>query len=339
VRRALIVAAHLLLVGLIGYADLLGGPDFELRPLYLLPVVSAAWYGGRWLGVVVSIAATTALFFANDFIGAGIHKGIAIPLWNTTSRLTTYLVVSLLVAHIRTQAADLGVKTEALQRESARREEYIGLFVHELRHSAAAMSLVVASLASSERITPEDRAYLERMRAQASDLEALARQLLTIGPLESGSAELTRQEVDLRELARSVISSYPQAARIDLHVPAEPLRARGDPEALRRAVDNFVRNAFKYSEETSHVTVDVFERDGHIGIDVTDEGVGFEPQDAQLLFRKYGRLRRPETLRTEGAGLGLYLTRLIVEAHGGTVSATSPGPGKGARFGLLVPRA
>ncbi len=63
-RQALILLAHFAVVALIGLADYLSGPDIELRPLHLLPVVSAAWFGGRWAGIVVSVAATIALFFA-----------------------------------------------------------------------------------------------------------------------------------------------------------------------------------------------------------------------------------------------------------------------------------
>lgn len=333
------VLAHAAAIAIFYIGDVLSGPDYEMRPLYLLPIVSAAWIGGRWAGLLTSVVATTALFFANDFIGAAATKGVAVPLWNTVSRLASYVVVTLLVAYIRTQAVALRLKTEELQEESELREEYIGLFVHELRHSAAAMSLAVASLGSSKDLTPEEHSYLERLRTQAADLEQLARQLLTIGRLEGGNLELRRTALDLRDVARSVASSSPQADRIDLRIPGSPAPTRADRDELRRAVANIVRNALHYSPEGSRVTVEVFERDGHVGLDVTDQGIGFDPRDATLLFRKYVRLHKGSDARSDGAGLGLYLTRLVVEAHGGRVSASSDGPGRGARFGMLLPRA
>ena len=333
------VLAHAAAIVIIDVGDYLSGPDYEMRPLYLLPIVSAAWFGGRWAGLMASVAATTALFFANDVIGAALAKGLAVPLWNTMSRLASYVVVTLLVAYIRTQAAVLRRKTDELQSESILREEYIGLFVHELRHSAAAMSLAVASLAASQSISPDERAYLQRLRTNAADLEQLARQLLTIGRLEGGSPELRRTELDLREVVRAIAEASPQVDRIDVRVPAAPAPVRADRDELRRAIDNYVRNALQYSPAPSRVTVEVVESDGRVGLDVTDAGIGFDPRDATLLFRKYARLRRGTDSRSDGAGLGLYLTRLIVEAHGGTVSASSDGPGRGARFGMLLPRA
>ncbi len=337
-RGSLILLAHLAAVAVIGVGDYLSGPDFELRPLYLLAVLSAAWFGGRWIGVSVSLAATVALFLANDFIGAALTKGVAIPLYNSLSRLTTYVVVTLLVAYIRRQASALGARTEELRREAELREESIGFFVHELRHSAAAVSLAVASLASSKVLMPEDRSYLERLRAQASELEQVARQLLTIGPLEHARPTLDRRELDLRDIAGAVVAASPHADRIDLRVPADPARVQADEDRIRSAVANLVRNALQYSPASARVGVAVFEQDGHVGLDVTDAGVGIRAQDIPLLFRKYGRLGRDGDDRT-GLGLGLYLTRLIVEAHGGTVSASSRGVGQGAAFRILLPRA
>ncbi len=337
-RQAQMLAAHLAAVGIIGVGDYLSGPDFELRPLYLLAVVSAAWFGGRWIGVITSVAATGALFLANDFISAALNKGLIYPVYNSLSRLTTYLVVTFLVTHIRRQAAALQVRTEELRQESELREESIGFFVHELRHSAAAVSLAVASLASSKFVTPEERSYLDRLRAQAAELEQVAQQLLTIGPLERSRPSLDRHELDLREVAGAVVLASPYADRIDLRMPAAPAPVQADAAGIRSAVANLVRNALQYSPVSARVGVAVFEEDGRVGVDVTDSGIGFEPQDTALLFRKYGRLASESGDRT-GLGLGLYLTRLIVEAHGGTVSARSPGTGRGASFRILLPRA
>ena len=337
-RGALVVALHLGAVLVVGAADYLSGPDYELRPFYLFPVISAAWYGGWRLGLVISFAATVSLFLANDYLGTVLARGLVVPFWNTMSRVTIYGVVTVLTSQLRRQADRLRGQSEELRRGAASREEYIALFVHELRHSAAAMALASASLETSPRLAEDERSFVGRLRQQAIDLEQLAGQLLTIGPLEGGALALNLHPVDLSELARATVAGSTAPDRVDVEIPGHAVLVRADPEELRRAADNLLRNALIYSPAPSRVTVAVLERDERAGIEVRDRGIGFARADAGRLFQKYGRLASTARSGKGGAGLGLYLTRLIVEAHGGAVEAASPGPGGGARFAFLLPR-
>jgi len=338
-RLALLLAAHLAGVAVVGAADYVSGPDFDLRLLYLFPVVSAAWFGGRALGLAIAVATTLSLFLTNDYLSTAAIRGIAMPLWNTISRLAIYGVVTVLTSELRRQSDALRVQSEELRHEAELREEYIALFVHELRHSAAAMSLASASLASSPRLTAEERSFLGRLRQQAGDLEHLAGHLLAMGRLEGRARALNLVTVDLDELAAAAAAECAAPERVDVRPLGRPALVLADPEDLRRAFDNYLRNALKFSPQTSCVMLEVIERGALLGVEVSDRGAGFEPADARLLFRKYGRLRGSQTGGTDGAGLGLYLTRLIVEAHGGLVEASSPGRGAGARFRFLLPRA
>lgn len=334
-RTIVVVVVHVAALAVIGIADYVSGPDVELRPLYLVPVLTAAWYGGRVMGLLMAVAATISLMFANDYVGT-LLRGGAISVFNNGSRLLTYVIGALLATQLRNQADALTGKTQALLRESALREEYIALFVHELRHSAAAMSLAVATLSSSPRLVDDERAYLARLHEQARNLEQLATQLLAIGRIESG-LRLNIVDVDLRDIVTRVAAGSLEAERLDVRVPDKPARAQADPEELGRALDNYVRNALSYSPKESRVGVEVIRRDGHVGVEVSDTGIGFASEEVSQLFRKYGRLRGASS--REGAGLGLYLTKLIVEAHGGSVEAASDGLGAGARFRFLLPSA
>lgn len=337
-RWSLLVIAHLLAIGAVGVADYVSGPQYELRTFYLFPVMSAAWLGGRRLGLAVAAVATVSLFFANDYLGRAAVQGLEVPLWNTVSRFVLYSVVVLLTAQLRHQDDELRARRDELLREADLREGSIALFVHELRHSAASMALASASLESSPRLADDERSFVGRLRQQAGDLERVASGLLTIGRLESGSLALDLVPVDLGGLACDAAAASISPERIDVRRGAHPLAVRADPEHLRRALDNYIRNALAYSPSSSRVSVEVVERDGLAGIVVSDRGVGFDPRETDKLFRKYGRLAGPSE-RRDGAGLGLYLTRLIVEAHGGRVDARSEGRGAGARFGLYLPLA
>jgi signal transduction histidine kinase len=321
-------------VGLLDYAT---GPDFELRPFYLVPVMSAAWTLGRVPGIAIAALSTVSLFFANDYAGRAVTHGVALPLWNTTSRFVLYTVVVVLTAQLRRQSEQLKADRAALVREGELREGSIALFVHELRHSAASMALAASSLGSSPRLADDERSFVGRLRQQARDLERVASGLLTIGRIESGSLGLDLVPVDLEQLAREAADASSAPERIDLRQNADHVRVRADPEHLRRALDNYIRNALAFSATDARVTVEVIENDGLAGVVVRDRGIGFEPREAASLFRKYGRLAGSNG--RSGAGLGLYLTRLIVEAHGGHVDARSKGPGAGSAFAFYLPLA
>src|SRR5260370_34635621 len=105
------------------------------------------------------------------------------------------------------------------------------------------MSLAVASLTTSPQISQDDRAYLVRLQAQARDLEQLAGQLLAVGRLEGGELRLNLTDLDLRDLVATAVAASSEPERLAVRTATEPARARGDPEELGRALDNYIRNA------------------------------------------------------------------------------------------------
>ena len=336
-RPLALLALHVGAVLVVGIADYVSGPQYELRTFYLVPVMTAAWTGGRIVGLFIAALATTSLFLANDYVGLAALRGPQVALWNTLSRFVLYSVVVILTSRLRQQDDELRANRDELLREAELREGSIALFVHELRHSAASMALASASLETSPRLADDERSFVGRLRQQARDLEHVASGLLTIGRLESGTLALDLGRVELNALARDAVAASAAPERIDVRVAAAPVAVRADPEYLRRAMDNYIRNALAFSVPPSCVTVDVVERDGFGGVVVGDSGIGFDPHHTSRLFRKYGRLGGAD--RRDGAGLGLYLTRLIVEAHGGRVDAASDGPGMGSRFAFYLPLA
>ena len=123
--------------------------------------------------------------------------------------------------------------------------------------------------------------------------------------------------------------------RVDVPPDLPPLFA--DRDKFYQILVNLVNNAVKYSARGGTVTISAREQDGEIVFSVTDEGIGISPADMSHLFQKYRRVRTGTTQRVAGTGLGLYLTKRLVEAHGGRIWAESE-PGHGATFSFALPK-
>jgi signal transduction histidine kinase len=225
----------------------------------------------------------------------------------------------------------------ALELADRQREEFLALISHELRHPVAAIATIAESLADTPGLGARETRALEGLRAQARSLAWMAEEVLQVARMETGMLKPRLSRVDLGLLVGALLRQAPQAERLRLEAEAD-VHVDVDPELIGRAVDNLVRNALKYSPGGTEVTLGVRSDGEQAVLEVRDEGMGLRQEDIAQLFKKYGRLVPQKAGTMEGIGLGLYLTRLLVEAHGGTISATSAGLGKGATFTIRLPR-
>jgi signal transduction histidine kinase len=118
------------------------------------------------------------------------------------------------------------------------------------------------------------------------------------------------------------------------------IQATFDPEALAIVISNLIENAVKYTPKgTASVRVRLRLERGEAVLEVIDNGVGIAPADLEAIFKPFFRASHEVTRRTPGTGIGLFVAREIVHAHGGRLTAASPGPGKGSTFRLSLPGA
>jgi CheY-like chemotaxis protein len=147
--------------------------------------------------------------------------------------------------------------------------------------------------------------------------------------------------LDLRDLVRDTVRDIKATRPNDFRLtspelPEEPLLVDGDPVRLGQALVNLVDNAHRYAGPDATITVSLRHMDeGWAELAVADDGIGFDPTHASALFEPYMQDALPDS--TQGLGLGLVVVRSIVELHGGTATAQSEGPGKGACFYLRLP--
>ncbi len=215
-----------------------------------------------------------------------------------------------------------------LERESLAKSQILGTVTHELRTPLAGiMGCVERLLMHREKVGPlNDRQekYLGYIEEDSKILKALIDDLLDISRIEAGQIELSPTELDLpaemEHAIRSTASRFPEkrlAVSLNLCPGSKPLWT--DKLRLHQIVTNLLSNAYKYSSSEATITVTAEESCGFVQIDVSDTGMGISKTDLPRVFSKFFRADHSLTRKESGAGLGLYITRLLVEAQGGKI--------------------
>ncbi len=185
------------------------------------------------------------------------------------------------------------------------------------------------------------RSQLEHVRLSARRLTEMVDTLIHDAMSDALDIRIRPQPLELAALVDEAASANrPLAERkgqtIEVRGPGA-VAARGDHARLREAVDNLVSNAIKYSPPGTGIDISLERRHDGAAIRVKDQGAGLSPEDMARLFGRFQRLSAKPTGGESSTGLGLSIARRIVELHGGTIRATSDGPGTGATFEIVLP--
>ncbi len=241
----------------------------------------------------------------------------------------------------RPQGAVLSFSDITAQHElEEQREDILRAVSHDLRSPLAAIQGQAELLL--RRIDPSGPCGRERERVQSilsssQRMNGMIRDLVDAARSETGQLRLDRRPVDLRAfLAEIRMHQAPaDAGRIDVRVPEVLPLVWADPERLERILANLLTNAVKYSQPGTPVTVSAERRGDEVVTSVADRGPGIPAEELPRLFQRYYRARR-EREAGAGLGLGLYITRRLVEAHGGHIWAESE-LGRGSTFSFSLP--
>ncbi len=222
------------------------------------------------------------------------------------------------------------------------RQDILRAISHDLR---SPLSAILGQAQLLTRLL--EKADLERERASADAIATSARRmnamiqdLVDAARLESGQLRLNLQAVGLSSLVSDLLRRLEPAmetGRIRAEIAEDLPPVHADPDRLERILTNLLSNALKYSPPGTEVTVTAQQRNGEIVTSVLDQGPGIPREDLPRLFQRYGRTTAAET-RREGLGLGLYITRKLVEAHGGRIWVESR-VGVGSTFSFSLPAA
>ena len=210
------------------------------------------------------------------------------------------------------------------------REELIFMISHDLR---APLTVVQGNAQMIQRLADRPdmvRRSAESVYTSAHRMNRMIQDLVESAKLESRQLRLERIPLDVASFALDLkqrLSLSMDTDRISVEVQELPPAVLADPDRLERILTNLISNALKYSEDRAEVRVEAM--GGEVRVSVIDHGAGIRPEDLPHLFDRFYRAK--DTHRKDGLGLGLYITRMLVEAHGGRIWAESE-QGKGSTF-------
>lgn len=218
------------------------------------------------------------------------------------------------------------------------REEFLHTLSHDLRSPLAVILGRAEMIQRSSSALKRVRENTEVIITSARRMSAMIQDLIESARLESGQLKLNRESLDLGaallELEERLTGSL-GGERLHVIVPAGLPRVSADPALLERILTNLLTNALKYSPPGSVVTVTLVQHEGEIVTSIVDHGPGIPPSDLPHLFQKYSQIG-PRRERGGGLGLGLHITKRLVEAHGGRIWVESQ-VGSGSTFSFSLP--
>jgi signal transduction histidine kinase/CheY-like chemotaxis protein len=234
------------------------------------------------------------------------------------------------------------LEDEREQAEAASRakDEFIGVVSHELRAPLGSI-LIWSQLLRGE--APDQATLARALQMIERSTRTLARlidDLLDASRVVAGKLQVEKAPMELRTAVEAAVEAERLSAEgkgiaLELVVEAPSVRIMGDERRIQQVVHNLLSNALKFTPEGGRVEVRLQRSDAHAHLEVSDTGAGIRPDLLRVIFERFGQANpeRPQA----GLGLGLSITRHIVELHGGSIAAASPGPGEGATFAVTLP--
>jgi len=239
---------------------------------------------------------------------------------------------------------DLAEAFHSLSQADKVKNQFLGMVAHDLRSPISGINGLTDMLLDNVygELTPDQREVVDFINKANRSMNDLVNDLLDISAIESGQLRLAPQVADLGEVIAQSIRFHSLAAKsksivieqLEGSVPAFSF----DSRRVAQVMDNLLTNAIKFSPTSTTVRVTLEAVNGKAMVSVIDQGQGIPPQEQGLLFQAYKRTSVRPTAGEASTGLGLIITRKIVEAHGGTIVVASE-PGQGATFRFSLPMA
>lgn len=312
--------------------------------------LAAAWVGGNLFIVrqVQALVGATKRLAAGELsarTGLPRGQGELSQLANAFDQMAESLQqaheLRLLEEELRRKNYQLEQQNRAIQEANRLKTEFVSMVSHELRTPLTSIQGFAELLLEGGEIAGEKRESLTIVKKNADRLLGLINDLLDLARMEAGRIELHRTSLDLARLIRETAGSLrplieAKRQRLSLDLGDALPAVWADADRVTQILTNLISNAHRYTPVAGSITVAARRDDRFVRVDVSDTGMGLSPEEQAQLFTKFFRAHDRSPHAAGGTGLGLVITRLLVELHGGQITLSSA-PGQGSTFTFSLP--
>jgi len=219
------------------------------------------------------------------------------------------------------------------------KDDFVSMASHELRSPLTIIRGYADILKGVSGLSDEDKKNIERIDIAAKGLDNLVADILDVSRLNQGRLSVKIQDTDIKEIVKNIAESYQHNAEeknLSLHIEIGDVpHIAVDPDRVRQVIVNLIGNAVKYTKK-GEVAIKLFVEGKNTVLRVSDTGIGMSEEERAELFGKFYRIRNEETRDIKGTGLGLWITKQIVEMMNGKISVESI-KGVGSHFIVKFP--
>jgi two-component system sensor histidine kinase BaeS len=251
--------------------------------------------------------------------------------------------IARVAAAFNRMASELETRDTALRTSDALRRQMMADVSHELKTPLTAMRGYIETLRMPEVALDADRRdrYFETIDRETRRLERIVRDLLDLARYEHGGVVLQQRLFDIKRLFENVAGRHERAAQtkaVTIRIHVDPLADQviADPDRIEQAIENLVGNALRHTPSGGTITLSATHADGMATLSVSDSGGGIAPEHLPHVFERFYKVDAARASESTGSGLGLSITKAIIERHGGTIRVTSE-PGR-TTFTVLLPQ-
>ncbi len=352
-----VVARSVLFSGLLIEIWLLHAvPESQSRIIWFSMTIAIMFFmlnkkeGFYWLGTLIFIL--SAIFISSDFLHlkfldfaifiVNLIMLAMVLLWYESIKDDNELYLknhaSTLEMEIANRTKELKDALKEAQTAQKAKDVFFANMSHELRTPLNSI-IGFSQILSRQKDVPETiQSFIEKINISGNNLLKVINTILNFSKIESNKMLITKEDINIKNFMIEIIHSVqPQANKknITIHTQIEENSIHGDKQLLSQALFYLLSNAIKYSHNKTEISIISKKENGHFFIKIIDHGIGVSQENKEKLFQPFSQIKHNAQAEVDGTGLGLYLTKKIIELHNGKIELESE-VDKGSTFGIFI---